>query len=509
MKAFLTYRDRDVDLDADLPAHHEALTQDLELTTLWNAMADGDPFLFDIAQRTMLTSLRDPDAIVYRQQVLADCLNLPSVVTQLYQLAVEAIERERKEHFGLFRASPDMILNRSVRVLEIFVEILKRLRALADEHAAQFHSAGFTRFFAMLADELDDDYFHEVDGHLTELHLRHGVLASTTIGQGAKATEYVLRERPQRTWREWLPFGGPPSHSFLIDARDEAGFRALSDLNSRTLNRAADAVAQAADHILSFFQMLRTELAFYVGCLNLHTSLTAKGEPTCFPEVVTAQRSALSARGLYDVCLALHLPDRVVGNDVDATGKSLVMITGANQGGKSTFLRGVGLAQLMTQSGMFVGATALTAPLYSGVFTHFKRQEDASMESGKLDEELARMSQIADHITPGGLLLCNESFAATNEREGSQIAHQVVGALTDAGVVVLFVTHLFDLADRCYRAQSDTALFLRAQRNPDGTRTFRLPPGQPLPTSYGEDSYQRIFATTSAPTPTEAAHTRS
>ena len=69
------------------------------------------------------------------------------------------------------------------------------------------------------------------------------------------------------------------------------------------------------------------------------------------------------------------------------------------------------------------------------------------MTSGKLDEELARMSEIADTITPSGLLLCNESFGSTNEREGSEIARQVVRAMVEAKVKVFFVTHLFDLAD--------------------------------------------------------------
>ena len=99
------------------------------------------------------------------------------------------------------------------------------------------------------------------------------------------------------------------------------------------------------------------------------------------------------------MCLALTTGQRVVGNDVDADGKSLVMITGANQGGKSTFLRSVGLAQLMTQAGMFVGAQSLRVNVCDGVFTHYKREEDETMESGKLDEELARMSAIASHVT--------------------------------------------------------------------------------------------------------------
>ena len=200
--------------------------------------------------------------------------------------------------------------------------------------------------------------------------------------------------------------------------------------------------------------------------------------------------------GLYDASLALSLNEAsAVGNDVDADGKQVIMVTGANHGGKSTFLRSAGLAQLMMQAGMFVPAESFGASLSTGIFTHFKREEDATMEKGKLDEELDRMSVIAGQITPGCLLLCNESFASTNEREGSEIARQVIRALTEAGIRIVFVTHLYDLAERLYTAHDPAALFLRAERRPDGGRTFRLPPGEPLPTSYGQDLYQSVFGT--------------
>jgi DNA mismatch repair ATPase MutS len=203
----------------------------------------------------------------------------------------------------------------------------------------------------------------------------------------------------------------------------------------------------------------------------------------------------LTAEGIYDVCLTLHLDDRAVDNDVRADGKALVMITGANQGGKSTLLRGLGLAQLMTQCGMFVGARAFRADVCNSVFSHYKREEDATMEGGKLDEELRRMSEIVDRVTPNSILLCNESFASTNQREGSEIARQVVRAMLDKRVKVFFVTHMYDLAHSFHAQQLDTALFLRAERQADGRRTFKLVEGEPLPTSYGEDSYRRIFGT--------------
>jgi DNA mismatch repair ATPase MutS len=127
------------------------------------------------------------------------------------------------------------------------------------------------------------------------------------------------------------------------------------------------------------------------------------------------------------------------------------------------------------------------------VFTHFKREEDATMEQGKLDEELSRMSAIAGQIARGCLLLCNESFASTNEREGSEIARRIVRALLESGVRVIFVTHLFDLAQSFYAPHADSTLFLRPERRDDGRRTFRLLPGEPLPTSYGPDLYRAIF----------------
>lgn len=491
------HRDRDVDPDRKLPPNHEALIQDLELDTLVGAMAAGDPFLLDTVRRVILTSLTDPDAIVYRQQVLADCLEHPSTVRRMYDIAVEALQSERKVFFGFLRDSPDAILSRSVKVLELLVGSLKQLRRLADDHAGKFRSEGFVRFFTMLADELGDEYLATIEGHLEELRFRGGVLMSAGLGKGNKGMRYVLHRPPEQSWLEWVlervTDRGRPGYSFEIADRDEGGHRALTELRGRGLNPVANALARSTDHVLSFFAVLRAELAFYIGCLNLHERLVEKGEPACLPDPLPAGRRAFSTRGLYDVCLALNLEARVVGNDVNADGKTLVMITGANQGGKSTFLRSVGLAQLMMQSGMFVPAESFRANVCGGIFTHYKREEDATMRSGKLDEELGRMSEIADNITPSCLLLCNESFASTNEREGSEIARQVVRALIEAGVKVFFVTHLFDLAHGFYRQRLDTALFLRAERRPDGGRTFRLVEGEPLPTSYGEDSYRRIF----------------
>ena len=169
------------------------------------------------------------------------------------------------------------------------------------------------------------------------------------------------------------------------------------------------------------------------------------------------------------------------------------MITGANEGGKSTFLRRVGLAQLMMQCGMFVSARAFRANLCEKLFTQDKREVDTLMESGKFDEELSRISEIVDDLTPNAMVLFNESFAATNEREGSEIARQIIRALLEKRIKVFFVTHFYDLANGFWESPAVNAIFLRAERQADGARTFKLVVGEPLKTSFGEDLYKKIF----------------
>jgi ABC-type nitrate/sulfonate/bicarbonate transport system ATPase subunit len=96
-------------------------------------------------------------------------------------------------------------------------------------------------------------------------------------------------------------------------------------------------------------------------------------------------------------------------------------------------------------------------------------------------------------IGDGALLLCNESFAATNEREGSDIAGEVIRAMVDRGATVVFVTHLYELARRLYERRGSEVLFLRAGREADGGRSFRLAEGEPLATGHGADLYRRTF----------------
>ncbi len=501
MKSLLMYADRNFEWQSELPLQAKDLVADLGLNVLFDAMAGGDQLLLGVVQRAVLCNLSNPATIIYRQQAWTDCLEHPDVVLALYALAVDTLKEKREIWGFLSNYSPDLNLSHAVQVMQLMIKKLKRLREIAVESGQRFRSPAFKRFFAMLLEELDDPYFELVNAHLQRLKFGRGVLVSAKLGRGNAGVDFVLR-RPLEEKQRWsdivpelVPVLGPRGRrlAFEVHPRDEAGHQALEELRARGINFVADALSQSADHVTNFFVQLRAELAFYVACLNLHSTLLQKGYRTCLPVPLAASHTTLSSRGLYDVSLALTLEGRAVDNDVNADGKRLVVVTGANQGGKSTFLRSAGLAQLMMQAGMFVAAREFRANVATGVFTHFKREEDATMISGKLDEELRRMSGIVDHIQSGAILFANESFASTNEREGSDIGEEVLGALNSAGVKVLLVTHLYDLAERLRRDHMDGVHFLRAERLPDGTRTFKVRPGEALATSFGKDLYDEIY----------------
>jgi DNA mismatch repair ATPase MutS len=497
VKAHLLYRDDDLDLTRPLPSHTDDLVRDLELATLVRAMAGRDEFIAQVALRVLVMSLAEPEAIRYRQSVLQDFLRQPQILRELYEIVVSALgARRRLWGYAWSNRRPEPVLSAARQHLEMYLDKLKALRAVADKYRSMVGSKGLDNLFGSLQEDLSDAYLADVAAQLKRLHFPEGLLLSANLYKDNTGSNYFLRvpERDRPGWKERLRMAPRTTYTFSLPPRDEAGFQALGELRDRGLNEVANAVAQAADHLTDYFTMLRSELGFYAGCLNLARRLAKTDQPTCIPAVESMTTPTLTFADLRDTCLALHPTSAVVGNEVAADGKTLIVITGANSGGKSTFLRSLGLAQLMAQAGMFVTATSYRTSVVEGVFTHFLREEDFSMTRGRLEEELQRMSDLVNGIRTASLVLFNESFHSTNEREGSEIARQVVQALRDAGNRVAFVSHQYDFS-RSFLDDSDSStLFLRAGLGPEGKPDYLLRRGPPLSTAFGPELYREVFA---------------
>ena len=481
----------DLDLDA-LPEPDPTLVADLGLDRLYPAMSRGDRFLDEVVRRVVPVPLETAEAIRYRQASVADAIASPDVVRELYAIAVDAVDGERKVWGGSMR-NPELVLDRAAEVIGLFLGSFRSLRRIQAEGAGAFTSPGFVAFFGAILSELDDAWLAEADDHVGRLRART-LHVSARLGPGNRGTGYVLHRRPNviAGWRGRLGLEERRS-SVEVLTSDVNGMSMIAEIRALAIASTAGAVHETDRWLLAFFTTLRAELGFLVACVNLHEALVAAGAAVCMPDPVADGEPAFAATGLYDPGLRLAIDGPVVGNDVVVDGARIVVITGANGGGKSTFLRAVGLAEVMLHAGMFVAATSLAASVRSRVLTHFTREEDASMERGKLHEELGRLRTLVDACSPGSLVLLNETLSSTNEREGAEIARQAVTALADGGVDVWFVTHNHQFAADLHRADRPDVRFLRAEAGEGGGRSFRITDGPPEATSHGMDLYGKIL----------------
>ncbi|WP_169813253.1 MutS-related protein [Nocardia jejuensis] len=444
----------------------------------------------------MPRSLLDPQVIAYRQEVVSDSCAQPATIRELYSIVKDATDI-RRWTAGRDRGARGK-LYLSLEPLTKLISHLRRLRATLDTNSSLFTSAGFLGFTKNLADLFSEEYLTDIEQYIRALEFEHGFEVSATLGAHGEIVGAVLHEPPAPPRRRKTVFAPRDRHTVEISPTDESARKFISRLVGNCLDRVADVVAHVTEVLAGFFQAARTEMAFLVGCVNLHEHLQSRRYPVCYPRPLGPDSgTGFDFRSLRDPALCLSHRSAIEGNSIDGRGRLLTVITGANSGGKSTFLRSLGTAQLMMQAGMFVVAEAYEADIRTGIFSHFRVDEDASMTYGRLKEELVRVRDLTDRIGPGSMVLWNEPFASTSEREATEILAPITEALLDSGVTVIVVTHLYDFAAALARRQHATDLFLQAQRLPDGTRTYRLEVGAPATTSHAMDIYRRIFGTES------------
>ncbi|MEU6558559.1 MutS-related protein [Nocardia nova] len=485
---------------AHAAANGAAVVDDLELPVVFRAMAGGDQFVRTVVADIVPRSLDDPDVIAYRQRVVNDGCGNPQLLRELYTIATDATGA-RKWAVGRDRGARGK-LYLSLEPLTKLIGFLRLLRSTLERDTSSFTSEGFTGLQDRLAATFGDHYLAEVERHLEFLRYEHGFDISADFGPGGGIAHPVLHEPPKPARRRQNLFGNRERHVVEIADTDESAKTFVWRLVGESLDRVADVVTRTADVLADFFQTLRTELAFLIGCVNLAERLRGDGYAVCFPRPVPRDQGAsFSCRSLRDPVLCLSGSVAVEGNTIDGRGTLLTVVTGANSGGKSTFLRSLGAAQIMMQAGMFVAAESFSADIREGIFSHFRIQEDSSMTYGRLKEELVRMRELTQRVTPGSMVLWNEPFASTNEREAAQILAPITEALLDSGVKVIVVTHLHDFASEQAERGRSADLFLRAGRQPDGSRNFRLEPGPPATTSHAMDIYRRVFGPDDEPVP--------
>ena len=241
---------------------------------------------------------------------------------------------------------------------------------------------------------------------------------------------------------EILPF----SENYLFFGNNNVVYNVANELkNSMILNLCAN-ISSVNGAIKDFFAKLLSELDFYEAALTLRRYMEEKELHFCMPDFVSMDKG-ISAKNLYDLGLASDMDDSVTPNNVNMEKGKILIVTGHNRGGKTTFLKSLGIAQIMAQAGLFVPAEEYSCPVYQGILTHFPSGEDETLGDGKLAEELKRLKKDFHMLKGGGLAFFNESFSTTTTKEGAEIGVDVLRAVRESGSHAFFVTHLMELAE--------------------------------------------------------------
>ena len=485
MIAGLLWKNRNAQWTSRKDSILEDRFRDLNLGPIVKAMGSGNSYISEICLKVLNSPLQTREEILYRQEIMKDCIRDPQTIETVYRLCEEAEEKRKNTWCRLTSPHLTTVYSSAEDLLKIYMEALSAIRKTLE--AREFHSQGLQQLSALLTEALSDGYLETLRELQSAIQSRNGMEISAGFGPYLQGVSYIKRQPDKKAGRiRWLF-----QPSYTLGERDMKGAKDLEIREDRAINEVANVMAHAAESLQSLVDQLRAELSFYMGGVHLWRKL--EGCRLCFPEL--ADGNARMYTGLYDGTLVLAENKLAVPNTVESGDQRLWLITGANQGGKTTFLRSIGICQLMTQCGLFVFAEKCRIPVKKQIFTHFGREEDRSLNSGKLDEELIRMSKIVDQIGPGAMLLSNESFSSTNDRDGSEILLGIVRGFLKCEIEVFAVTHLMDFAETI--AQRQDVLSLRPERRSTGARTYNLREAKPHPEAFAEDIYRVIFETDS------------
>jgi hypothetical protein len=475
------------------------LVRDLKIDILLDAMAGKDIYLRNLCKKILLNPSRNGNEIQMRQEVLKDALNFGKFFMSMYELSVECLNKVN-EYKDLIHPRYDKIVTvvkkttLQYEIAKIYLSRLEQLKNLIPKIVSSLESARLTQLCNDIRTEYSDEFFHDsrsVMKDLSYLKSDMELVVCGHIGLGLKLDDVNLNEmstveiprfRISKRIQDSdavVMLDNLVLHNNAQEIIDAGLLQLLKELNKFNSERSI------------FFEKICEMFGFYVGAINLHQILMEKNCKLCFPSFLKELNS--SYIHLSDIVLHLTSSSCVVDNSHNLTGKKLCIVTGPNQGGKTTFLRSIGLAQLMAQSGLFVAADFMECNIYSGIYSHFSDYEDGKLESGLLDQELQKMNELIKKMKSGSLLLMNETFSTTSEFDAGYLAGQIVPALCESDITILFVTHLYEYVRELYEREESDHLFLRAVRALDGSRSYRIEEGEPLRSCDAIDLYRDVM----------------
>ena len=512
------------------------LRTDLNLNFLVRAlsMSTSD----EATVRSVLLALNtDSETITYRQAILADLLNNPDLTERLVNILEQIQLLDNYLITPRYKENPLQQLAWRLGELQRYVEIVTEFYETLMQAGGRLSSDGLKTLRNLIRNLYESDILKELREELPQLLPRVRSIRSITIGLNLNAELKPLAVTLLDVHTE--PFTGTNFMTRFFNRETETDMQSKQRLHTlhpeilrdnSTLARVnsgenaprflqlmldlAQITSDISEPIVQdlrkytrvhsrFLLALKDDLAFYLGAVGLMTKIKQAGLPLCQPEILPVEAREMHLESLYNINLCIQRilntdgdAGHIVGNDAhfDDEGR-IFILTGPNQGGKTTYTQAIGLAQILAQAGLHVPAKSARLSPVDGIYTHFATEENASLEAGRLGEEARRLHEIFASVTRHSLVLLNESLASTSATESLMLARDVVRALRLSGVRGIFATHLHELASDADELNQETdgeshiisvvSQVITGENNGNTIqRTYVIKPGPPNNRSY-------------------------
>lgn len=460
---------------SDVPPHFRDLNLDQLLDSLTAGHEEYDlaPFFVD--------ALTDEDDIRYRQQALRD-VDEPEARDVLTDFA-ECMAEVRKQlalveklHYTLQKQA--FFLEAAALYCEGVRRLCSRLDTLALHSDALKGLRGFltgyvaSNAFQQLASDVDDldrqlasvRYSLRINGgHVTVNRYDDEADYSAEVAETFERFEQGAVKDYRSTFSSLIDMNHVEARILGLVAR-------LYPKVFATLNAFCRLHGGFLDPTVGAFDR---EVQFYVAYLKLIDPLRRTGLAFCVPEVSTAAKQ-IEGVDAFDLPLALKLHSehaRVVPNGFELSGdERIVVVTGPNNGGKTTFARMVGQLHHLASLGLLVPGRSARLFVPDRIFTHFEREESIETLRGKLEDELARIHDILGQASERSLLVMNESFSSTTLDDALALSHAVLEQVIERDILCVYVTFLDELT------RLPKAISMVSSVDPDdpAERTFRI-----------------------------------
>ncbi|MGC1183719.1 MAG: DNA mismatch repair protein MutS [Candidatus Dormiibacterota bacterium] len=403
--------------------------------------------------------LKDTDTVHYRQQVLRDLETAP--VADCVSAFAQAMHRMREQLTLADKLRHPYQQQRwFLDAAGIYCEAVGTFaQALGQTKLA---SRGLQGFREYLSTYLESPRFTELvaetkrlQKRLSELiylvHIRGLRVRVRRFDQEADYSAEVLR-----TFDRFKQRQGQDYRITFADSKDMNGVEAnILDLVARLFSDVfAELTAYCDQHRDYLDQTLKEfdrEVQFYLAYLGYIEPLKVAGLGFCYPQI-RRPGQGIFAQDTFDLALAAKLvPEKstVVGNDFELSGSERIfLVSGPNQGGKTTFARTVGQLHHLASLGYPVPGRAAQLAVFDQVFTHFEREEVLADLSGKLEDDLVRLTEVFRRATSDSLLILNEIFTSTTLNDARFLGQKVVEKATELDLICVYVTFVDELASQ-------------------------------------------------------------